>query len=267
VSSSSPSQSKSSDFGPIADALRVSLIIFYSRRDQGLNGTGGVNTLERNSGLVEHRGRSLLEIFFRRSGRSSLQGLRLLELGCGFGTLAVYFAWQGAEVVGVDHDPDRFAIGTAVAEEQGLDLEFMKAELASFDLPGESFDLVVMDNVFLPVVERERRLAVLGRARAVLRPGGSLLLRSSNRWSPRMAKRLGRSRGPFHLGSPLESPREIREAGFAEVHNVAPPSRRRPALLKPIAPYLHFIAQRSAVGGTAEFRRKPTTSGRSRTRS
>jgi len=222
------------------------LIIFYSRRGRGLKGTADASTLERNSGLVERRGRSLLEIFFRRSGRSSLQGLRLLELGCGFGALAVYFAWQGAEVVGVDHEPDRFAVGAGVAEEHGLDLGFVRADLATFDLPSESFDLVVMDNVLLPVVEREQRLALLGRARSVLRPGGSLLLRSPNRWSPRMAKRLGRAHGPFHLGSPPESAREIREAGFAEVRNVAPPSRRWPALLKPIAPYLHLIAQRSA---------------------
>ena len=61
------------------------MLSFYEERGESLDGAAGVNTLETNSGYVERRADPLLETLRRVTGRGSIAGLRLLDLGCGFG--------------------------------------------------------------------------------------------------------------------------------------------------------------------------------------
>ena len=46
------------------------------------------------------------------TGRDSIEGLRLIDLGCGFGALAVFFAGRGATVTGIDPIADRLEVGS-----------------------------------------------------------------------------------------------------------------------------------------------------------
>ena len=86
-----------SDFDPIAESLRREVLAFYRDRGEEVSGGAGLNTLETNSGFVERRGAPLIEILRDHGGLDSLEGVRLLDLGCGFGALSAFFAVTGCK--------------------------------------------------------------------------------------------------------------------------------------------------------------------------
>lgn len=251
------------DFNPIAESLRREVLAFYRDRDKEISSAADLNTLETNSGFVERRGEPLLEILHEQTELDSIAGLRLLDLGCGFGALSAFFAARGATVMGVDLKEDSLEVGRKVAAEHGLDVQFQPGRMQKLDLADETFDVVVVNNSLPYIVPRDDRHAALSESLRILRPGGHVLIRNANRWSTRdqftgipliqllppnqavaIANRLGRERSLVRVTSGPEAVRELRHAGFEEVHNVSPPDRRWPAFMRPVARYQHLIARR-----------------------
>jgi SAM-dependent methyltransferase len=252
------------DFSPIAESLRQEVLSFYRERGERLEGPAGLNTLETNSGFVERRAIPLLEMLNRHAGIESVEGLRVLELGCGFGSLAIYFAARGAAVTAVDPNEERFDVGRAVAEEHGLVVEFRRGRMEALDIPARSQDVVILNNSLCYVVSRSLRATALSEVRRVLKPGGWMIVRNPNRWHPidqftgipliqllpphvaqRAARLLGRPRSTVRLTSTFEAARELRAAGLAGVKQVSPPSRHRSALVSTFARYQHLVATRA----------------------
>jgi SAM-dependent methyltransferase len=102
-------------------------------------------------------------------------GQRVLDLGCGTGTLAIQVkqAQAGAEVVGLDADPEMLEQARAKAEQAGAELEL--TEGFSTELPYEdaSFDRVLSTLFFHHLDPGPKRETAREIAR-VLRPGGEL---------------------------------------------------------------------------------------------
>lgn len=253
------------DFVPIADSLRRSVVEFYAANGEVLEGAAGINTLETNSGFVERRGEPLLEMLRRSMGVDSIEGLRLVDLGCGFGALSAFFAGRGAIVTGIDPIEDRLDVGRTVAAEHGLQAEFVPGRMEDLDLPDRSFDIAVQNNSLCYIVGDVGREAALLETRRVLAPGGQLIIRNPNRWSPRdqftgipliqllpaeratkLAGSLGRSRSLVRLTSPHQAARELRRAGFEDVAHVASPASRWPSFMKSLARYQHLTARRAS---------------------
>jgi SAM-dependent methyltransferase len=251
------------DFGPIADSLRRNVIEYYRNLGDELGDGPGPTTLETNSGYAERRARLLLEMLTSQVGLESIEGLRLLDLGCGFGALSAYFAAQGAQVTGIDANENRLTVGSAVAAEFGLPVEFHPARMQALGLPDGSFDLAVQNNSLCYIVPRDERRAALSEAMRVLRPGGSVIVRNPNRWTPidqfsgipliqlmpppqaaRLAEALGRPRSLVRLTSPFEAAREMRAAGFVHIRQPGSRDSGWRSWLKSVAPYQHFVAQR-----------------------
>jgi SAM-dependent methyltransferase len=107
-------------------------------------------------------------------------GASILDIGCGTGRHAVELAKAGFAVTGVDLSSGMLREARAAAERVGVQLELVQADATSFDLGREfdaavclcegSFGLLGSDDAF------EHDAAILRRALAALRPGGSFVL-------------------------------------------------------------------------------------------
>jgi 2-polyprenyl-3-methyl-5-hydroxy-6-metoxy-1,4-benzoquinol methylase len=107
------------------------------------------------------------------------EGTRVLEIGCGTGTLTRMMARQGATVTGIDASPRMLAEAEnkvkAAHLEDRVSLKYMDATLISDRYPGASFDLIVSTLVFSELSPEERRF-VLDACRKLLAPKGKLLI-------------------------------------------------------------------------------------------
>lgn len=252
-------------FDAVAATLREEVLAHCERHGVELEGRAGWNTLETNSGFVERRAAPLVAMVTGRLGLSSLQGLRVADIGCGFGALSAFFAFHGAEVVGIDVNAGRLEVGRRVAARHGLGVELTAQSMLEPGLPGESFDVAVMNNSLCYLAEPSAQLRALGAARRLLTSGGAIVIRNPNRLHPvdqfteipllallppddavRVAGRLGRRRSHCRLTSPRTARRELLAAGFADIVHEPAGSHgwTRPALL---ARYSHFTALRPSA--------------------
>ncbi|NLY94671.1 MAG: class I SAM-dependent methyltransferase [Myxococcales bacterium] len=102
-------------------------------------------------------------------------GLRVLDLGCGTGTLAVAIAKAepGVSVVAVDADESALRRARRKAEEAGVFIEWVRAFADETGLPCESFDRVV-STLFFHHLSPEDKWKTLEQARCLLKMGGEL---------------------------------------------------------------------------------------------
>src|SRR5262245_44745608 len=70
-------------------------------------------------------------------------GVRVLDVGCGAGQLALQAARAGAEVTGCDISTDRIEEARRRAAEEGLTVRFEQADPQSLPYGDREFDIVV----------------------------------------------------------------------------------------------------------------------------
>jgi 2-polyprenyl-6-hydroxyphenyl methylase / 3-demethylubiquinone-9 3-methyltransferase len=117
--------------------------------------------------------------FGRDSGSDrSLEGLRILDIGCGGGLLCEPMARLGAEVVGVD--PSEKNIGTASVHAQGsgLDIDYRATTAEALAEAGEQFDVILNMEVVEHVADMD---LFLGACAAMVKPGGLMFVATINR--------------------------------------------------------------------------------------
>jgi 2-polyprenyl-3-methyl-5-hydroxy-6-metoxy-1,4-benzoquinol methylase len=102
-------------------------------------------------------------------------GRRVLEIGCGEGVSSVQLAALGARVTGVDLSQTSLDVARRFAEANGVSAEFICKNLETDDLGWDSYDVVWCDNILHHVVPALPE--VLGKLRAMLRPGGWFIAR------------------------------------------------------------------------------------------
>lgn len=150
---------------------------------------------------------------------------RVLDLGCGTATLtiAIKRACPGAEVIGVDADPEIVALAWRKIERTGVSIEAALGNAQRLPFRNASFDRVVSSLVFHHLTH-DAKLAALREARRVLASGGEVHIAD---W--------GRPHGPLmrlafygvQLLDGFETTRDsvlgvlpdlMRDAGFRDVH-------------------------------------------------
>ena len=97
---------------------------------------------------------------------------RALDLACGEGQNAIWLASLGWDVVGVDYSEVAIAKARARAERDGVEAEFVCADLVGYAPDPQAFDLVLVLYLHIPA---DQRRGVLERAAAAVAPGGTFV--------------------------------------------------------------------------------------------
>jgi SAM-dependent methyltransferase len=128
-------------------------------------------------GVVAKHIESHAEDFIARRGVKP--GMRVLDVACGTGNLAIPAARTGAVVTGVDIATNLLAQARARAQSEGVHVQFDEGDAEELPYPDGSFDLVVSMYGAMFAPRPEHAAAELVR---VCRPGGQIALAN---WTPR----------------------------------------------------------------------------------
>lgn len=118
------------------------------------------------------------------SGKTPLEGLRILDIGCGGGLLAEPLARMGGEVTGIDLAPSSIELARNHAAETGLSIDYRIASAEDLVAGGERFDLVCAMEVVEHVPDQMRFLkaaASLVKPATSESPAGALVMATLNR--------------------------------------------------------------------------------------
>jgi 2-polyprenyl-6-hydroxyphenyl methylase/3-demethylubiquinone-9 3-methyltransferase len=107
-----------------------------------------------------------------------LEGLTLLDVGCGAGVLSESFARLGAEVTGVDPAAELITVAAAHAAEAGLEISYRATTAEALLADGAAFDVVAASEVIEHVADVD---AFVGTVAKLVKPGGIALFSTINR--------------------------------------------------------------------------------------
>jgi 2-polyprenyl-6-hydroxyphenyl methylase/3-demethylubiquinone-9 3-methyltransferase len=107
-----------------------------------------------------------------------LQGLSVLDIGCGGGLLSEPMARLGAQVTGVDAAARNIRVAAQHAGKQGLDIDYRQGAAEALAEAGSRFDIVLALEIVEHVADVELFLKSCGR---MVKPGGLLFLSTLNR--------------------------------------------------------------------------------------
>jgi SAM-dependent methyltransferase len=96
---------------------------------------------------------------------------RVLELGCGPGRNAIYFAQQGCTVDAVDLSHEALAWGTDRAKEKDVHVNFINKNIFNLDIQEGAYD-IVYDSGCLHHIPPHRRISYLELLNKALKPNG-----------------------------------------------------------------------------------------------
>ncbi|MBI1818038.1 MAG: class I SAM-dependent methyltransferase [Deltaproteobacteria bacterium] len=152
-------------------------------------------------------------------------GFRVLDVGCGTGSLTVLIKrlHPQAAVVGLDPDDKALAIAKRKVERAGLSVEFDRGFADRLAYPDASFDRVFSSFMFHHLT-RDEKSATLGEIRRVLKVGGSLHLLDFAPPRSFLSRVVGHL---FHQAAHVEDnvagriPSLIAEAGLVDCEEVA----------------------------------------------
>ena len=122
--------------------------------------------------------RDLAVAHFATPMRRPLEGLNVLDLGCGGGLVAAPLARMGARVTGVDASPQAIGAARAYADQAGLVLDLLCTTAEALVERALVFDMVTA----LEIVEHVSDVrAFLQAGAALVKPGGLIVLSTINR--------------------------------------------------------------------------------------
>ncbi|MAK63032.1 MAG: bifunctional 3-demethylubiquinol 3-O-methyltransferase/2-polyprenyl-6-hydroxyphenol methylase [Ponticaulis sp.] len=108
-----------------------------------------------------------------------LEGLKLLDIGCGGGLISEPMARLGADVTGVDASPQNIKTAMVHAEQSGLEIDYRAGTAEALRAEGEGqFDAVLNLEIIEHVADPE---AFLKDCVALVKPGGIMVVATLNK--------------------------------------------------------------------------------------
>ncbi|WP_300375614.1 bifunctional 2-polyprenyl-6-hydroxyphenol methylase/3-demethylubiquinol 3-O-methyltransferase UbiG [Henriciella sp.] len=154
------------------------------------------------------------------AGRKPLEGLRILDIGCGGGLVSEPMARLGADVTGVDASADNIKTAMTHAEESGLNIDYRAGTAEGLLEDGTpAFDVVLNLEVVEHVADPQQ---FLQDTAALVKPGGLMIAATLNRtpkafalaivgaeyvlgWLPRGTHEFSKFLTPDEVARPLET--------------------------------------------------------------
>jgi SAM-dependent methyltransferase len=160
----------------------------------------------------EERGNLRTNLEFLRTIDSLKVNDRILEVGCGIGSVVFELSQQGHNVTGIDISREAIAYG--LNKYGDIHLEVQAAEALPYD--NQSFDVVLSFDLLEHIAEVDKHIAEVLR---VLRPGGYYLFETPNKYSNMIFETLSHRslkwrRAHPSLHSPRQLKRRLRAHGF-----------------------------------------------------
>jgi 2-polyprenyl-6-hydroxyphenyl methylase/3-demethylubiquinone-9 3-methyltransferase len=109
---------------------------------------------------------------------ASLEGLEILDVGCGGGILAEPLARLGGRVTGIDPAEENVAAAKHHADKAGLALDYQATTVEALADAGRRFDVVIASEVVEHVADVD---LFIRRCADCVKPGGLLFLTTINR--------------------------------------------------------------------------------------
>ena len=107
----------------------------------------------------------------------SVEGLDVIELGCGTAYVSAWLARRGARPVGIDNSPAQLRAAAAFQKEHGLEFPLLLGNAESVPLPDASFDFAISEYGAALWADP---YAWVPEAARLLRPGGRLMFLSNS---------------------------------------------------------------------------------------
>ncbi len=146
-------------------------------------------------------------------------GSRVLDLGCGTGTLAIEVKRKhsGAEVVGLDADPEILERARTKVARAGLDMQLDRGFSTELPYEPDSFDRVLSTLFFHHLTSADKKLTA-GEVVRVLKPGGELHVADWGRPSDPLMWALF---GLVRLGDGVEQTRDNAAGALPQIFEAA----------------------------------------------
>ncbi|MCC5873543.1 MAG: bifunctional 2-polyprenyl-6-hydroxyphenol methylase/3-demethylubiquinol 3-O-methyltransferase UbiG [Gammaproteobacteria bacterium] len=113
-----------------------------------------------------------------RRTTTPLDGLRILDIGCGGGLLSEAMARAGAAVTGIDVTERNITVAKLHAENEGLTIDYRHSSAEALAADGKRFDVVLNMEVVEHVADLDGFMAA---ACALVKPQGSMFVATLNR--------------------------------------------------------------------------------------
>ena len=128
---------------------------------------------KRNVNSIQRMGKRYAELLMNRGFRSG----RILDSGCGFGTIPVELAkaFPEVEIIGIDLGQPLLDLARSLAEKAGVGdrITFQMGDVEKLESEDDSFDLVI-NTFMLHIVENPT--VMLNEIERVTKPGGIIMI-------------------------------------------------------------------------------------------